>query len=208
MQIYLLRHGEKRFDQERFNEIGWFDSDLTPFGEQQADATGRRLATFGIQHIYTSDLVRTRQTTQFANQHIGAPVDIRLELREIFLGDWEGKNTAGRRALDEEYFDAWQAHTSDLPYPNGENGSLVFFRTDRLLRELVQTPAEAILIVTHAGVIRSLVSTYLGLGIEKRFNLQIDHCSITTLSYNPEKQTFSLINLNDCAHLEGLASPE
>ncbi len=208
MQIHLLRHGEKRFDQERFNEIGWFDSDLTSFGEQQADAAGRRLAAFGIQRIYTSDLIRTRQTTQFANRHIGAPVDIRLELREIFLGDWEGKNSAEREALDEEYYSAWKARTSDLPYPNGENGSLVFFRTDRLLRELVQKPEDPILLVTHAGVIRSLVSIYLGMGIEKRFNLQIDHCSITTLSYNPEKQTFSLITLNDCAHLEGLASPE
>ena len=117
MQIYLLRHGEKRFDQLNFNEIGWFDPDLTPFGEQQADAAGRRLVAFGIQHIYTSDLVRTQQTTEFANQHIGAPVTDRMELREIFLGDWEGKNSAQRRALDEEYFDTWQEHTSDLPYP-------------------------------------------------------------------------------------------
>ena len=205
MKIYLLRHGEKRFDQTRFNEIGWFDPDLTPLGEQQADAAGRRLAAFGIQHIYTSDLIRTQQTTEFANQHIGAPVTDRMELREVFLGDWEGKNSEERRVLDEEYFDAWQTHTSDLPYPNGENGSLVFFRTNRLLRELVQTPADNILLVTHAGVIRSLVSNYLGLSIEKRFNLRIDHCSLTTLSYNSEKKTFSVVNLNDCAHLEGMA---
>jgi len=204
MLIYLLRHGEKRFDQQRYNDMGWYDSDLTPLGEQQADAAGRRLAALGIQHIYTSDLLRTQQTTHFANQHIGAPVTNRLELREIFLGDWEGKNSAERKALDEEYFAAWAAHTNDLPYPNGENGSLVFFRADRLLRELVQTPAEAILLVTHAGVVRALASTYLDLGIDRRFNLQIDHCSLTTLSYNPERQTFSLVTLNDCAHLEGL----
>ena len=203
MHIYLVRHGRKRRDQSRFTDQR-FDPDLTKLGSQQADLTGKRLSSSGIERVYASNLARTVQTAEIANQHIGAPMALRPELREIFMGDWEGTPFTQLSDLNASYYEAWKQHTTDLPYPNGESGSQVFFRANHVLREIVSQTTEAALIVTHGGVIRCLVSGVIGLAMEKRYNLHVHNCSITSLYYNPEGQRFSLEYLNDTSHLTAL----
>ena len=199
MRIYLVRHGQKQEGQNRFSR-GQYDPHLTSLGEQQADLAGRRLAGLPLQAIFCSDLTRTIQTAEIINQHLRLPLSQRPELREIHLGDWEG--VALEKLADEQdaCFLAWQDHTWDLPYPNGESGADVLDRMRSLLAEIIKANLEHVLLVTHGGVIRVLASAAIQLAMEKRFLLQADHCSLTILEYEDPAKC-QLICLNDTAHL-------
>ncbi len=54
MLLYVIRHGDPCYDPDS----------LTPLGQRQAEAVGRRLAQVGITRVYSSPLVRAQQTAQ------------------------------------------------------------------------------------------------------------------------------------------------
>ena len=54
MFLYIIRHGDPIYDPDS----------LTPLGERQAEAVGRRLSEIGLDRIYCSPLIRARQTAQ------------------------------------------------------------------------------------------------------------------------------------------------
>ena len=59
MLLYVIRHGDPCYDPDS----------LTPLGQRQAEAVGRRLAQVGITRVYSSPLVRAQQTAQPAADH-------------------------------------------------------------------------------------------------------------------------------------------
>ena len=63
LQVYLVRHGETQWNAERRIQ-GQSDSPLTAKGEQQAMQVGERARSFGITHVISSDLGRTRRTAE------------------------------------------------------------------------------------------------------------------------------------------------
>ena len=69
---------------------GQSESQLTDLGIRQAQELGLRIAHLGFDTIYCSSSVRTRQTAEHAFPDAAAKIHYRDELREIFLGPWEG----------------------------------------------------------------------------------------------------------------------
>jgi probable phosphoglycerate mutase len=61
-----------------------------------------------------------------------------------------------------------------------------------------------IAVVTHAGVIRALLSGLLGLDMSKKllFAVSLENCSFTQLIYDEKQDRFYLQRFNDYAHLE------
>jgi broad specificity phosphatase PhoE len=110
--IYLVRHGETIFN-ELGQMQGWCDSQLTPEGEEQADAAGVALADHDFVAAYASDLGRTRQTAEhlLAAQGADAPELVTMpELREFSFGGFEGTPND----------DAWGTVLSDHGYDWGQ----------------------------------------------------------------------------------------
>ena len=67
----------------------WTDWELTETGKQQADNIGKKLKTelSGKDFIlYSSDLLRARQTAEIIGGHLGITPILRTELRERNLG--------------------------------------------------------------------------------------------------------------------------
>ena len=75
MLLYYLRHGDPIYNPDS----------LTPLGHEQARALGKRLATYGIDEIYSSDSVRAMQTAQ--------PTCDLLKKEKILL-PWANENRA------------------------------------------------------------------------------------------------------------------
>lgn len=92
-EVLLVRHGESApFRPEApFPRTGGHgDPPLAPDGEHQAEQVGARLAQEEIHGIYVTSLVRTRQTAAPLARRLGLePVEI-ADLREVYLGAWEG----------------------------------------------------------------------------------------------------------------------
>ena len=54
MLFFYIRHGDPIYTPDQ----------LTPLGQRQADAVGKRLAMFGVDRIYSSTSMRAQQTAQ------------------------------------------------------------------------------------------------------------------------------------------------
>jgi broad specificity phosphatase PhoE len=195
MIIYLLRHGQQVNHNSYSSTAG-----LTPLGIRQANLVGWRLQNGGIFRIYSSDMPRAVQTAETINRHLHREVIIVPEFREISFGEWEGLSY---EEVDNRYRHfKWEfdKHLQDMPYPGGESGEDVRKRAFTAL-DSISSGGMDVAIVTHGGVIMTILTAIMGLGLEKRFRLHApEHCSISKISYEPGKG-YGIICINDTAHL-------
>lgn len=202
MRLYLIRHG--RQSSRRCN----VDVDLSEEGRRQADLLGRRLKAFGIQAVYSSDLLRAVETAERANHFWRVTHKVKPELREISFGDLEGLSDGEIAERFQAFRKEQEKMERDLPYPGGECASDVIRRGRPFFYEMADSGLERIAVVTHGGVIRSMAASFLQMDPAK-FRLlgsSLENCSITEVAYQPEGGYFTLERFNDYAHLE--AYPE
>ncbi len=202
MNIYLIRHGKQ--NTTLCNE----DAGLAEAGYLQADLLGKRLASYEIDVLYSSHLVRAVQTAEVINLYTRRQHHIRENIAEISFGDLEGETNA----YIAEHFAEFKAEQmkleEDIPYPGGECGRDVFKRAIITIEEIINSGYKNIAVVTHGGVIRALVAGLTGLDMSKRLLLgyTLENSSITELVYDETDKRFYLQRFNDFAHLE--ANPE
>ena len=196
MNLYFIRHGEK--------EAYFGDADaikLTDKGHRQADLAGKRLKSKNIDMIFSSTMVRAKQTTEEINKYLSVDVAYRDALKEINMGDCDVSGWDNVNINDPEFVKEFEKHEQDIAYPNGESGGDVWRRVQPVIHEIVQLNHENIAIVTHGGVIRCMICGALGLPQYKRFSFgaPIEHCSITCIEYLNGQ--FILHAFNDYNHL-------
>jgi probable phosphoglycerate mutase len=153
----LIRHAQTVWNREKKIQ-GHSDSPLTPEGEFQASRWGMILNQFPWNRLLASDTGRALATAEIINTYLKIPLTIDSRLREQDWGDWVGKTisqiqTEAPRMLDGQISAGW----SFCP-PAGEDRKSVLARSQRALQEAAgRWPGENILVVTHEGVIKSLV---------------------------------------------------
>ena len=126
------------------------------------------------------------------------------ELREIFLGDWEGLHTT---ELAERFPDAWDAWTREPSWdvvPRGEGASAfeerVVSALDRLFEE--HSHGDAI-VVTHGGVIQIALHRVVGRPSQGLFPFRISNGSVSIVERRDGRMVIATVN--DTSHLEGTA---
>lgn len=209
--LYLIRHGETINNASRRNVPSTYnykkkcpDPPLNETGIRQAHLLGERLQACNINVIYSSDLLRTQQTSQIINKYIGKKIISRAALREIDMGELHLRSFEELKEEFPEFYNNWNKHDSDMPYPHGESGRDVLKRTSEVIKEITHKNIGNAAVVTHGGVIRVLVSIFLGMPLENRFRFVLDNCGITEVRYDTASDMFKVLCLNDSAHLRVL----
>ncbi|HET9442471.1 MAG TPA: 2,3-diphosphoglycerate-dependent phosphoglycerate mutase [Acidimicrobiales bacterium] len=111
--LVLLRHGQSLWNRDDIF-TGWYDSDLSPGGEEEARKAGRLLLDEQVlpDIVHTSLLVRAIRTANLALEQTGQlwlPVRRSWRLNERHYGDLQGKNKAQIRAEHgEDQFKLWR----------------------------------------------------------------------------------------------------
>ena len=181
-RIILVRHGalESQYDG---CYIGSSDVALSSEGRLEAEALGSHVKACGIERIYSSPLLRARQTAdQIASALPEVPVAYEALLREIDFGTWEGLTFEQISARDPEGSRRWACPNGDFAFPGGESLDAFYSRVVRIKQMLLESAHETILLVTHGGVARSLICNILDIPSQKSLSLKIDRGSVSTLS--------------------------
>jgi probable phosphoglycerate mutase len=92
-ELILVRHGASAdvVEGEAFDLLdGQGDPPLSPIGREQAELVGARLARTSFEDIYISTLRRTAETAAPLARLTGKRPIVEPDVREIFLGEWEG----------------------------------------------------------------------------------------------------------------------
>lgn len=201
-ELLLIRHGEKE-------PVTAEDPDprLTSTGERQADLLAKRLSAMAIDAVWSSTMIRARQTAQpIADAH-GLTVSVLEDLREVELGEWaEGGLSAHAEARDEAWrefarlgrWDAIPGSEGDAPFRGRVRGALEGI-ADGL-------PNRRVAVVCHGGVINAALAEVLAM--ERSFWFPVEHTSVSVLTRAGRNWFPRLVN--DCNHLYdpvGTATP-
>ena len=154
--IFLVRHGES-IGNACGKYLGHTDLGLSALGYEQANKTAKALAETKIDVIYSSDLKRAHETAVPHAKMRGLDIIDSKELREIFLGDWEGQLISDLKTFHyKEFVLDWLGDFGNFAFPNGES---VLHAGDRFYDEVKRiaelNPGKNILITSHAAVIRA-----------------------------------------------------
>ena len=157
MKLFLVRHGETKENEERIL-MGHHHGILTEKGKEQAKATALSLKGYKLDQIYSSDLNRCVDTAEFIKEyHPDTPVTFTHELRERNLGNLQGKKSA---SVD------WDGLPGDGDHKKPENGEsiaeLKIRALDFVKRLYEQHPNDSILLVSHNGWIKQILSHFTG----------------------------------------------
>lgn len=207
MRIYLIRHG--RQCSTKCN----VDVALDQVGIEQARIVGRRMVPYGIDAIYASSLIRARETAEYLKEELvkagkfspDQPIELRRDLREIDFGILTGTENKEVPVLFKDFMEERASLKTDIGFPEGECGRQVWERSYPILQEMIASGKKRVAVVTHGGVIRSLLTGLLEMDQANKllFCKHLENCSITELYYKEEDKRFYVERVNDYAHIEG-----
>ena len=158
-KLILVRHGESLGNAAR-RLLGHTDLDLSPRGYCQAEAAAEALANEKIDIIYSSDLIRAYNTAVPHARKRGLEILPSRKLREIKLGQWEGKSVDEVVAeYGDMYEKDWLGRYGTFKFPGGE-GTIEAGRRfyDECRRIAEENKDKTVLITAHAAVLRSFFS--------------------------------------------------
>ena len=143
----------------------WTDWELSELGVEQADRIGERLKAELSKKkfvMYSSDLLRAKQTAEIVGQYLGLIPILRTELRERNLGKCCGKSVQWLR----ENFEMQEKTIDDRLFSDAESRRDEWNRLQPFFDEVMTSDDENIIIVSHGDLLSVFNSMFLGLSIE------------------------------------------
>lgn len=200
-QFTFLRHAESVG-----NALGYYqgqsDFPLSETGEQQAHALATRWQCEGktFQLAISSPLQRARQTAQIVCNALNVPLTLEDQ--------WKERNNGLMAGLNAEQAAEIAPHPTMLhPYhPIGNTGESqwqVYLRAGNALQSLLNRPPGSYLIVSHGGILNTLVYAILGMGIQANFQgarFRFRNTAFAAFTYRPHKHEWIVETLNDHTH--------
>jgi probable phosphoglycerate mutase len=159
-RLLLIRHGQTPWNADgRWQGHG--DPGLTEEGLAQAGRLAHSLDQ-DRQHrwarVISSDLARARETAAPLAERLGLEIEYDRRLRELDVGTWSGLTRDEIERRDPETLRRFELGEPLIRPGGGESRVEIRERTHELVSDLAKRCAgERVIIVTHLGVIRSLV---------------------------------------------------
>lgn len=150
----------------------WSDWSLTDTGICEAERIGRKLSSELEDEyvLYTSDLLRSKQTADLVSKYFCIKPILKKDLREFNLGEAIGKSKewALRHSTSELWPETsdWADNIDDKPFKGSESKRDVWNRLNRFFKDIMASKDEHIIIVGHDGILSLFYSMWLGMDIE------------------------------------------
>lgn len=202
--LYVVTHPEATHHVEKIVG-GWYDSALTPRGLQDAQrvaaALAERIPADGDVDLFSSDLLRTRQTAEPIAARLGLKGVLDPDLREQSYGAAEGTRPGSTPYVPPP------AHGDRMHHHDGVDGSETRFeRASRAYAALDRVLAggrQHSVVVTHGGTATYVIAAWIGLpiGAAGYVKFKVSAGGITHLREDDLFHDREVVALNDISHL-------
>ena len=202
-ELFLVRHGASAdsVEGEAFELVeGQGDPPLSEVGRHQAEQLARRLATEPFDGLYVTNLRRTAQTAAPLVERTGLQPVVEADLREVFLGAWEGgllrqmaadQDPLFQRVMREQRWDLVPGAESREDFGGRLRGAVV--------RIAAEHAGGRVLVFSHGAAIGEILAQ--ATGSEPFAFVGADNTSISRLVVAEGR--WVLRGYNDTAHLAG-----
>ena len=175
--IYLMRHGADPSD--RYG--GWSSYGLTLKGKEQVHTAKAQLCNKGIVEIYSSDLVRAKETAEIVADELSLGITYLPQFRESNNGLLAGMLKT--EALEKYPGIYWNALDWPQTWPEGESPEQFFRRIKSAWYEFKkQAVNKNVLLVSHGGVMNIILCLENGIPYtNKETHFQIKDAEIVQI---------------------------
>ena len=202
-RLLLIRHAQSEWNASGRWQ-GQADPPLNETGREQA----RQLAAYLLRRreapvaAYASPLQRAAETAQI----VCAPFELKPvldeRLKEYDIGAFQGLTA---EEVEARYASVWndlQTRINWVPIPEAESRAAFCDRTLAALADIhARHPGQAVVVVTHGGVLGTYLTCILGLDRERHSPFQFGNASLSILEHDRRGPRLSV--LNDTCHLHG-----
>ena len=175
MKLYFVRHGESEANVLREISNRGLKHGLTEKGRQQAIALAEKLKTLPIRRVYSSPLLRARQTAEILSGTLGTNYEVTDALREYDCGILEGRSDEEAWAMHYAVSTDWFTHKKwESRAEGGESFLDIKARFVPFVEGLVQAHGGLngdIALVGHGGTFISMLPLVLG-NVDHTFALE------------------------------------
>jgi broad specificity phosphatase PhoE len=211
VQVILVRHGETASNRDSL-ALGRADVPLTDLGVEQAARVGewlarRAAAGLQIEAIYSSPLLRARQTAEAIARNLKLSIVEAPELIEMDVGEMDGLTRTDLRARYPDFMRAWFGpEAGEVKMPGGESLADVQARAWPAVERLREAhrPEATVVAVSHNFVMRTLVCRALAMPLSDFRRFEQDLASITSIEFRGTRTLVTVVN--ETCHLQGLVS--
>ena len=181
VKLILVRHA-LTVDNQKSRLSGHIDSSISEEGKEQIDKITNYLKDFDIDKIYTTTSSRTKDTVKKLSELKFIEIIEKESLKEISFGDFE-------RLTFDEIKDKYPKEFQDMiekgyeyKYPNGESLIDSYNRVCIELDNIISNNDDrTILICSHGGTIRNIITYLISNSYKYHWNFKIDNGSVTIL---------------------------
>ncbi len=175
MEIYLVRHTRPLIGEGIC--YGQTDVDVDMESYEQTAIQILNILPEKAAVIYSSPLIRCSKLAQYMQKKKYPAVNIVYShlLKEMDFGDWENKKWDDIHRQD---LHKWMNDFVDTQVPGGESFIELHARTQVFLQEITHLNFPFLIIVTHAGVIRSILSHTRSTSLKDAFTIDCTYGSV------------------------------
>jgi len=201
--VTFLRHGESVGNVENRHQ-GHADFPLTEKGRAQAHTLAERWQAEGVifDQVFSSPLLRARQTAEIVCTALGVPLEFDADLMEVNNGLLAGLN-------NEEAADVLMSPESMTAYTHfgktGESRWELYLRAGKVIQKLVDAPPGKTLVVAHGGILNTIMYAILGIPIQPGYTgarFMFHNTTFTTFTYDPVRHYWRLLHFDNRSHLK------
>ena len=208
-EFLVIRHGQTPWNVERRIQ-GWRDIELNDTGHQQALRLAQHLSHSKSPHvpvhaIYSSDLLRAKQTAQAVAQALGLPLALIEGIRERNYGILEGVVFNQMQDHHPELARVWQSRDPDGIIPQGETLRTFHARVTEALQRLAsEHQNQRVVVVTHGGAMDMIWRAATATPIEDPRKAPLLNASINRIAIRASGSQFewSLLEWGNVDHLQ------
>jgi broad specificity phosphatase PhoE len=171
--VYLARHAETAWSLTG-QHTGRTDLPLTEEGKRNARKLGERLKGLTFTRVFTSPLLRARETSELAG--FGPEAEIDSDLVEWDYGEYEGRRSVEILAERPD----WRLFRDGCP--GGESPQQVAARADRVVNRVRAIPGN-VLLFSSGHFLRMLAARWTGIEISSAGSHMLSTASLSALGY-------------------------
>jgi glucosyl-3-phosphoglycerate phosphatase len=203
-QVTCIRHGRSAWNaQGRWQ--GQANVGLDEVGLVQAVRVAKWLTEYAspISIVYSSDLLRARETANAISGELNVPLKFDTRLREIDMGEWQGMTGQEVELWDGARLTAVRAGGVTIKRPGGESLQEVADRAYEFFQSIVSAPdnGQHVIFVAHGGTIRMLLH---GLNLLEAMHVTIDNTSRTAIVRADDHSAWQVAEFAAIDHLNGV----
>jgi broad specificity phosphatase PhoE len=179
--VSLARHGETNDNVEPIRFQGFTDTPLNDTGRRQAGELAHRLSHRSFVSLWSSDLIRARETAEIVGAAIGLQPRLDPRLREAARGRWEGRRFIDVERDEPELYAAWRRAGAEFRFPGGESLLEQQQRVTASLDDVERGGELPALVVCHGGSIRVVLCLRDPRGLDAFHEFELPNVAVVPL---------------------------